>query len=436
MKKLAFKEIKETVRKVNPEFVEIVESVKGAEDCGAYLAEYRYGDYIVNSGGFNLPVEGELKDLRACDETIKADLGYSLMTNPICLCLNKSVELYSNHAGEVTPFKIYKPGDLFGFTFVVSQCHGKAHTPSAVNIWDVTAGVRNIALLPSLSDGNGLNALMREFEYICVKPESLFDHWQVLKGIGYHDPDWVCKMLYFDIDWFNNLSTTSWLPLRLYFYDQFNIAMQFYANYVSWNISFSLAQTKKNIIAPVPVHETIKYLFGVATGFLNGHKVANNEISLPLKFIQDGLQSVYAVMRYAPIVMEPATFEGEPVYYSLQYPMHSDSIKLDSSRSIIKRHDDLYHALNRYKSAFSSSLDQCVDDTPLIRAAGHMKFDFYHKDPSNYEYMLSSKELIKEFDFATAMQQFSGLEFPNTARYFNGAIRITPTNKTSSGAVI
>ncbi len=415
MQKLTFKDIKEEIRKVNPEFVEIVESVKGAQNCGVYLAEYRYGDYIVKAGGFNVPIAGELKDLRECDDKLKTDLGYNFMTNPISMVLEKSIELYISLVSAVISFTIYQPGDFFGFSSIVSLNNPKVRVPSAVNSWTMTAGMRNVAILASISDESGLNALMREFDFICTKPDGLLQHWQVIKGVGYQDSNWVCKMLYFDIEWFKNLDNKNWGPIKIYFYDQFNAAMQFYTNYLPWNISFSLAQKKRNILATTSVNETIKYLFGIASGFLIGHEVARNEESLPLEFIQRAMGNVYGLPGGAPILMTPSLFQTQPVYYSLQYPLQASAIKLDPSRSIIQRHDDLYHTLSRYKQSFLLDTEYHAQDTPLIQAAKTVNFDFYHRNSKRYEYMHDSEALAESKDFRQVLKTLKS-EFPRGCR--------------------
>jgi hypothetical protein len=423
MQKLAFKDIKEEIRKINPEFVEIVESVKGAQNCGVYLAEYRYGDYIVKAGGFNVPIAGELKDLRECDDKLKTDLGYNFMTNPISMSLDKTIELYIQLDDSSTPFKLYEAGSLFGFTFITSLSNKDSRTPSGITSWDLTAGLRNIVSLSSLSDKNGLNALMRHFDYVCSKPDSLFDHWQVIRGIGRNDPQWRCRMLYFNVEWFDKLSSKAWMPIKLYFYDQFNLVMQFYSNYLPWNMSFSLAQKKRNILVSSSVNETVKYLFGVATGFLAGHSVASGEVGLPLNYIQKNLLQVYGLSEYVPIIMAPQLLKNSPVCYSLQYPMQPASIKLDPSRSIIQRHDELYHTLNRYINDFRTPSEYHVKNTPLMEAAKNVHFDFYHRNAQRYEYMFDSATLINYEEFKQAVGQYKG-KFPNTASYFNGAVRI------------
>ena len=56
-------------------------------------------------------------------------------------------------------------------------------------------------------------------------------------------------------------------------------------------------------------------------------------------------------------------------------------------------------------------------------AAQCVRFDFYHRNTKRYEYMFDAETLINHSEFKQAAEQYKG-EFPSTASYFNGAIRL------------
>jgi len=430
LKKYTFHEVAEEVRQVNPEFVELVKDIKGADQLTVYKTQYDYGDYIVKNGVFYIYDDNN----RACrlnelTGAAQKDLSYNL-GNPISMPLNKPLDMFITLDNQSIPFYLYKPGLPFGFSALVSMHRPELRIPAALNAWDVTAGPRNILFLPKIAEERGLNALMTEFDFVCHKPETLFDHWQIARGIGKRDKTWQCELLLLSKDWFDQLNKTSWLPLRNYFYDCFNIVMQYYINILSWNLTFSLVQQKRNILSSVPQHETIKYLFGVASKYLLAHKVATDNYAFPLKFIQQAMFDIYDIKDYAPLMMEPSLFdEKQPVYYSLQYPMHASPIKLDASRSIIQRLGDLTHLIDRYQNELihESKIQQ---GTALINAARNTDFSFYHRSTRQYNFMHDSNELLTQADFKKAMKTPG--EFPYSAKFLNGLIKISLSDKDSS----
>ena len=423
--KYSFKELKKEIARVNPVFARLVEETKGAQDCTLYLAEYRYGDLIVDRGDFKVPnKKGGLISLHDAPKQVKADLGYNLMTNPITMALDKTQELYMELPDKVIPHQFYKPGEIYGFSSILATLAANIRSPSAINIWSVSAGARNTAILPPINEIEGLNALMRKYDFVSDKPKRLINHWNLLREIGRCDENWRCRVLYFSSDWYKKLKEKSWMALRIYFSDHFNAAMQFYTFYAPWNISFALAQNQKKILAPTAVNETVKYLLGIASGFLIGHKLAVDDVEIPLSFIQEALKNIYAIREYAPLLMVPSKLESQPVYYSLQYPMQPSSIELDSSRSTIKRHDDLYNYFSRYIKEFTREGSPQVSDTPLMQAIREVSFDFIHRDTERFPYMHDTIDLEKMADFKQALAKTGG-RLAVQAKYFNGAVRIS-----------
>jgi hypothetical protein len=173
----------------------------------------------------------------------------------------------------------------------------------------------------------------------------------------------------------------------------------------------------------------IKQLLLVGTGAVLGFQPAIDNSLAPISGLQEVFVDVYGLKHYAPVIMQPATFdlynpEGRSVYYSLQH--HSSiefAAKANEKTSTLM---DLYY-LRRYLRKCVSEILQGkfnVETTPLYEAVRTVQYSFYHNNVGKYKEIQDSSAIFMEDKaFQLAVNSFEGA-FPKNSSFFSGCVKI------------
>lgn len=431
---LTWDEARESAKKVNPEFVAMIDELKPDDSCKLYHVKYPYGAQFLQSGEFFLPADnGELVPF--VDERIpadvKADLSYNLNTNPVSMVLHNSIEMYMTLEDRIIPFSISGPGSIFGLWRVLDRPDHDRLSHASVFMWDMTAGARSIFMLPKISEALAHNKLKQAMRISIDKPRDLLDHWKVFKEIA-TQPDfpepWHVEMLFFSKQWFERMFEAGWIKLHQYFLDKTWRGTEFWRNQFVWNLTFTRIQSMRKIKASSYIADIVKHALAVGTGAVPGFQPALDSSLAPINGLQQAYLDHYELKHYAPIIMVPHLFSAErsgPVYYSLQFPTALElSPKTSGRSSAISDLYDVRSLVNKYLAQIQhESLN--IEATPLFELSRAIEFDYYHSNVELYEGMKTSEQLINDDPaFAQIMEKFPGREFPKNSAFVKGVISV------------
>ena len=120
-------------------------------------------------------------------------------TMPFCMVYENNFEMYMEFNERTSPWKIYKPGQIFPYTKFLKNNY--LYEPS--DILKMTAGIRNSFLLMNkFSDKKRHSWLQKKYNLTCSVPNNFDEQFFVLKQISdYINPSWKAKLLSFPKTW-------------------------------------------------------------------------------------------------------------------------------------------------------------------------------------------------------------------------------------------
>lgn len=443
--------VRSRVAKVNPEFARLVDEINPDSSYRLYVAKYLYGAQILDNGDFFLPgTDPENNRIPFMSDSVpkqmQEDLNYNLDSNPISMVLHNKIESFVALEDRIVPFSVISPGNLFGMwrsmDALATPDYRDDLSHTSIFIWGMTAGARSIFMLPKISEALAHNKLKQAMRIYVDKPNSLLDHWKVFRSIAQQDnfPEpWHAELLFFSKKWRDSLNQPTWLKLHRHLLNMVWQNTAFWRNQFVWNLTFTRIQALRKIKASPYIADVVKHLLAIGIGAFPGFRPALNDDLAPIKGIQQIYTEHYELKEYAPIIMQPGSFDletsSDPIYYSLLFPTACELAPKTSGRS--SAISDLYDVralLNKYLQ-YINDQGLNIEHTPLSRLAKHIEFNYYHNNVELYEGMRESQTLL-EYDpnFKKAMESFPNREFPRNSAFVKGAIaisRITDTkNKT------
>lgn len=429
-----WKDVRNDVWKVNPEFAAVVDHIDPGKEYGIYKVKYPYGSEILRNGGLYIPnSSGQLVPLNdsSIDSRLQECLGYNLGSNPVTLVLENSLELFATLEDRVVPlYGVMKPGKIFGFWRVLNPM--LSH--QAEFIWDMTAGARSIFMLPKISEAEKHNKLRKEFQVGADVPRSLLDHWKIFREIANHEKfyePWDVSLIFFSRNWFENLDDSAWCHFNYYLYRYAWIGSEFWRNNFFWDLMFSIIQKVRDIRPSPYISDTVKYLLAIGVGAVPGFAPAIDNSVAPISNLQRAYLEVYNLKEYAPIIMQPCFFSASeksyrPVYYSLPFPNAIDfSLKNRTRTSLITDLYEVMSLLSKYVSELASGKLN-IKSTPLDQLIKSVSYEFFHNNVENYRGMIESYEMPKEDNtFLEILDVCRGKKFPEMSTFVKGCVRIT-----------
>ena len=432
IKKVFWPDVRAKVTKLNPALAAIIDRLDPPYPL--FKAAFPYGTEFVKQGKLYLPnEEGHFVPLTdpGISRELKEELGYNIGTNPVSMVLHKSAELFLRLDNLSLPFFLgfLQPGRLFSIQRVLSPEF--SHQPAF--LWNITAGARNLFMLPKISDTASFKRLRKVFHLQVDKPKGIVDHWSLFKEIANHedftDP-WKMEILFFSKKWFDSLHDKAWYEFHRYLLQTAWEGSEFWRNRFIWDLVFSYIQRNRGIKPNPYTADTVKHLLSIAAGAIPGIAPAIDDSAAPIAALQKVFKEVYQLENYLPIILQSKFFSlyepCQPIYYSLQYPTTLEfSSKLSDNTSALSDLYDVKALMGKYAhSLLSGKLN--IDHTPLADINRLVKFDYFHSDnDGKYRDIQSTEKIPKEDVNFSKIRGMETAAFPTQSTFVRGCVRLT-----------
>lgn len=424
--KTTWKHAREQAHKVNPELAAIIDEISPDDSYRMYIGEYPFGNYIVNKGRFLVPnYSGKFVPISETDDKeIQDDLSYNEGSNPTCLLLENSIEVFLDLDELVIPCA-YTPADAPKSGTVLStwKVINQSGSMQPAFQWDIVSGARSLLMLPKITDKTAHQRLKKEFNFQAEPPKRLVDHWQVFRSIYQgSNTQWHSRILYFSKKWFDNIDDPAWVKLKLYLLNIAWKATEYWRNKPLFNFIFSILQKNHQLDCCPYINDTVKHLLGIGTGHIHGLSPATDNSAGPIDTIISAYKDIYRLKNYDITIMRPGllTSSETPVFYSLNYPIAIEFSPKNRKRSrALDELAQIKSVLERYTEVLLT--DQLnISNSPLYKSAQQSQFEFYHG--SNYLHGIHSPTKILEGN--QYFQSIDKDQFPYSSIFFQGCIQI------------
>lgn len=436
VKERTWSEVRDKVRKVNPQIADIIDEISPDDSFTLIQAKYPYGSEIIKNGEFFLPSQhGALIPFlsNAVDNSLKEKLNYVKGTNPMMLVLNNSMELFIPLEDRIVPFSLAGPGDILGvWGFIENFKHNFLfYTP--IPLWGLTAGARSVFMLPKIGELSAFYKVKKQLALKHDMPKTLLQHWRLFKEIA-NNPEfkqeWNIELLFFSNKWIEISRDPIWHRFKSYIFEKSWGGSEFWRNQFCWDLTFTHIQTKRHM-KPCPYAADIaNHLLSMSVGAVPGFRPFLNNQAMPVDGIKNIFEEIYGI-RYSPIIIGPENFsvfnnDQRPIYYSFNYPTSMRLSPKASQRSSTVT--DLYGIrllIERYLEEILNS-NLRIDGTALYEMAKLAKFEFCHNTSDEINKMTCPNEIMSnDISFKEANLQCQTTELPKNAPFLNGAIQIS-----------
>ena len=404
--KTYWKNIRNRLANVEPEFVKLADELNLDKTFPFYLVYFPYGDLKGDTESSFIPKSTggyyRLSDPNAPADIIK-HLGYGKSHAPLGMVLEKNFELYIDLKNEkiTLPEIIYTPGSFLSLSRNLDGLFSVNIISNKTSF--LSSGVRSTFKLPNIGCFTNHKNLQRDFNVRSESPKSLYDHWNIFKEITNSkiaNSDWRSCLIYFPEKFVYKLNhDLKWIKLNNYLCKAaFKIYECEKINYY-FEFIFSIIQKKRNLKPNPYLIDTVKHLLITALGVTPGYKSANNNDSLPLDIIQKAYIESYGLKNYLPTVIQPAYYNYKkniyPIYYSLQYPStHSFSPKSRKISTILSEMREIEYIISSLLNEFSK--DNFIgSDTVLHELSKKVEFQYFHNEHDQHNIIKHVIEMPK-----------------------------------------
>ena len=324
---ISWKDIAPQIREAAPALAKLIDAIDPGDQYPLIKATYLFGDSILKEGKLQLPhtLGNPLPlDHKNLDPILHENLSYSSI--PLGIILNNESEVFLEEAPRTIPLNILGPGQLFGTFELIDFMLKEESCP----IWNMTAGLRSVFMLPKINEASGLKRLRARYLLPSdIQIKSLWDHWSVFKAIARDTSStpWKSDIIFFSRPWFSqrNKPNEKWS----HFYDYFFQHAWKQAQYAIHEFKFGYFWQKcintismRNLKPSAYAINTIKHLWAIATGVAPGFRMVDSPSSVPLLALQQAFIEFYRLENYWPTIMGGIASENinHPLYYSLAMP--------------------------------------------------------------------------------------------------------------------
>jgi hypothetical protein len=372
MEILTWQKVRAEFRLVNNELAGLIDALDPGESYKFIKIRYKFGQSIVNMGRLHVPIsESETAGLEdaGLDSLLKNELNYNIL--PMWMNINKKSEVFYENHQRVMPTKIISPGVVLGL-WEAFDPRPDVHTEG---LWNVTAGVRSLFMLPKVSDQIAHKRINKALNISSHIPVSMLDQFQIFKEISLKNNSgegWYVDVLFFGKKWFalNHKESLEICKIKYYFLEQAWKQSYNCRNNMAYDLAkeiFTKAVSEKRIKPKPILLNTLKHLLAVSDGFYPGYGPALDNMGAPVEVIRSAYVDNYKI-QLDPTVMEPfhLSLSDRPVYYSLQLPsllenapsVHGKNIIIDL-RELSMLMDILNSTLPKHKSQFTFYHPHC-----------------------------------------------------------------------------
>jgi hypothetical protein len=427
LKQVFWKDVRETIGKISPDFASIIDDLDPKADHYFYAIDYPYGSVIVDHGIFQVP-NSDNRIVPITHPTIshqeKENLGYS-GTVPFGLVIENCIEAFMYGKERIIPSSLVKEGQFISLWRVLDEGISY-HTGK---FWNITSGSRSICMGPKITDSKCHKALKTAYHLKYNIPETLFNHWNLFAQLANHQEfpqPWTSTILFFPKQWFSHRKDKRWANFYLYL---FNIVWQgssFRRNQFIFDFAFSCAQENKGLRPNPYLADIVRHLIAIGSGAVPGFAPAIDNSVAPVSGLQRVFLEVYGLKKYAPIILHAHHFsqrDHRATYYSFQIP--NTTVFSPRSRKMSSAMSDLQEANYIMEVLLAEILrgNIEVENTPLFWLAQHVKYGFYHSDKDKSETILSAGDIENlDKNFTKTLVNKNGYAFPEFAPFFKGCV--------------
>lgn len=205
---VSWDQVADEVRQVAPDIFTAIQSLTPDNQQALFIADYAYGDAIIDDGKFQIPLKDKLINLNSkhINPEVKEALYYH-GNNPPGLILQGHTNQFLQHANQTQPdlFNVFNVGDIIEINSALRDKKQFQH-------WNISAGTRLPTLLTGIGN-NQLNKLIRkEFNIQFENPNEPENNWHVFTKLANSKPfktAWKTRLLLFPNQWLSKES-----PLR------------------------------------------------------------------------------------------------------------------------------------------------------------------------------------------------------------------------------
>ncbi len=355
MQALSWDEVRDDFVRYQPELVTIIDTLAPNKHLPFYKLALPYGALLTDQGRLQY---GQ-------DQVLSA----GLITRHQC-------EIFMTTAQRIVPYILLKPGDLFGFSTIFNRDSGLSYQPELPNMMSISAGVRSLFCLSKLSDRHKIAQLARALGRPFTSAKTFLNHGHLFRELAAEN-DWRAEMILFGKEWLAYRHDPAFAPFYLYMLQNTFKNQVFQRDFLSWQVLFADIAETKSLKYQTYTLDTVKHLFALAAGVVPGFAPQIDEESAPTAFLKQSLEELYHLEQEV-VLMGPAYFENDPIYYALAYPTLLDySLKL-SGGSQLKTLALLPRLIQRHLDSLQNQ-----DRVPQWAKKITMdQFRFYHSDPA------------------------------------------------------
>ena len=398
--KCSWDDIKSKVLPINPILYHIIENDKRLIPNELTILQYGFGNQVGDESFFYYP--GHQKST----------------TMPFCMVLQNHFEMYTDFNGNISPWKIYKPGQVFPFTKFLKN--NSLYEPG--DILKMTAGIRSsFVLLNKFSDKKKHAILKRKFNLSCEPPKSFADQFNVFKEIcDYAKPNWSATLLAFPKSWEEKAYKST--EFVNYLDSIANAEHLFKRNYLLYEYLLNAIILENRITNNGFVKEVIKYLLYIACGDQPGYMPSLSESNAPVDFLRNIYSDIYR-SDSTPIFVIPHKLipfnSTEMVYYSLN--KNDFLFKPNQFSNLNKLSQEIKIAF--INTCYEIGLSNIAKDTILYKCTSNIELDINHRWNINDDDNLS--EPLPFFrDPNIQLQNTLGLDLPVNSHFLSGCFSL------------
>jgi hypothetical protein len=439
IQRLFWRDVREAVASVEPGFAKIADQLDPGKDYPLYLANYPYGNLIVERGKCFYPLEdGQLvsiKDVRL-PKNMRDDLAYAGTAIPAGIVLNNSIELFLKPKNWVMPWKLYTKGTIFALWGELDSV--LSYHPT--NIFNITAGMRSVFFIPSIGDIAFHKNLQRDLKIRMSPPKCLLDQWELFVAITRHPElqcDWSSTLLFFSGKWLEKLQSDdpAWAMLHRYLLNYAWNKSGYWRNQQFYDIALSLAQSNRNLKPNPYLVDTEKHLGAIALSAAPGFAPAIDESPGPIALLQKVYLEIYGLKKYAPTIMCPEHFSmnattRRPIYYSLTHPTTFEfSPKSRKQSSTLRDLRELKHITEIFIEEIKAK-KLLIENTAFSKIPNMVDFDFFHNKPDSYGEIRPTSDMAKEDTWLLhSLSPYKQKDFADAGTFVRGCVRISAKSK-------
>jgi len=425
-------DIRNDVRKVNSEIASIIDAISPGKTHSLYVAEYPYGETILEEGTFFFPtIKGETAPLSSerVEPEIQSKFKYAHFGLPSGIVLDKSYELFVDTQYRNLTWLLVTPGSVIALWKTLDPL------PSMhpIKMYSIKAGARNIFLLPNVGDLAYHKNLKRDFGIKQPPPKTLQDQWEIFKRIAHHpdvNSNWRTKILFFTDSWIESiLHDEKWINLKFYLINSAWNSCRYERNQMHYDLALSWACANRNLKPNPYLLDTLKHLLMMSAGTAPGFVPAIDEIAAPIKAIQKAYVESYGIRKYIPTILHPFHFdisEKRPVYYSMQYPTAMEfSPKSRKVNTTLAELSELKHITEVFFSEVTKNHVK-LDGTKNKEIISNLEVEYFHNKPDKHGEILLTGD-IPNFDcaFNSSLYECNNDEFAASGHFLRGCISLS-----------